>query len=356
MTLSAGTKNSDGSWTLSPAQLSELTLTAGAATTASLVVTATNTEGTTASTSQTIPLTVTSDPPKLTVAVAGPVSWFWDLAIVTPADANDTVSLTVAGLPAGATLSALDNNNNFASLGINNGDGSWTLTESQASFVDPSPLFYRFSPSVTLPSGTAVADLVVTATETNPTTGVQTSSAPFSFELDPTAATSPQVMVDITQPGLPPFNMDEGATVPFDITVSPLDPNDSVTITGLPSDAMLSAGINNGGGSWTLNLGELVGLTLTAGEPTPTTPFSDSGVSGVTPTSVLVDVRVTPPISFASSGESFPLTVYAVAPTLTIAQPFVEARRGRPDRARYQRDAGRPGRPGCDQHHWGADG
>ena len=182
---------------------------------------------------------------------------------------------------------------------------------------------------MTLPSGTVMADLVLTATETNPTTGVQTSSLPSSFELDLNAATVPQVTVDITQPA-PQFNIDEGATVPFDITVSPLDPHDSITITGLPSDAVLSAGTNNGGGSWTLTPAQLAGLTLTAGEPTPTVPFSDSGVSGVLPTPVTVEVRVTPPFSFASSGIIEPLTVYAVAPTLTIANDSLRPVEGDP--------------------------
>jgi VCBS repeat-containing protein len=66
-TLSAGTHNSDGSWTLTPAQLSGLTLTAGAATTTSLTVTATNTLGITASASDSIALTVT---PAVTISVA----------------------------------------------------------------------------------------------------------------------------------------------------------------------------------------------------------------------------------------------------------------------------------------------
>ncbi len=69
-TLSAGTRNSDGSWTLTPAQLSGLTLTAGAAATASLTVTATNTLGITASSTDTIALTITS-PVTIGVAVQG---------------------------------------------------------------------------------------------------------------------------------------------------------------------------------------------------------------------------------------------------------------------------------------------
>jgi hypothetical protein len=57
--LSAGTRNGDGSWTLAPAQLAGLNLIAGDETTATLTVTATNLLGATASApSQTIALTV----------------------------------------------------------------------------------------------------------------------------------------------------------------------------------------------------------------------------------------------------------------------------------------------------------
>ena len=143
--LSAGTNNGGGSWTLIPGQLAGLTLTAGAATTASLTVTATNTEGATASTSQTIPLTVTSDPPKLITSAFEPVSYFVGIALVTPSDKSDTVSLTIAGLPTGATLSAGDINGNVLATnaaGTHNPDGSWTLTEKSSVFSGP---FYGFT-------------------------------------------------------------------------------------------------------------------------------------------------------------------------------------------------------------------
>jgi hypothetical protein len=110
------------------------------------MVTATNTEGATASASQTIALTVTSEPPKLSVVIGGigepgPDNQSSNLGwcFVTPVDTSDTVSLTIAGLPAGATVSATDINGNFISQGTDNHDGSWTLTESQAFEVNPGP-------------------------------------------------------------------------------------------------------------------------------------------------------------------------------------------------------------------------
>jgi hypothetical protein len=47
---------------------------------------------------------------------------------------------------------------------------------------------------------------------------------------------------------------------------------DTVTITGVPDGSTLSAGTNDGGGTWTLTSAQLAGLTLDAGEPTTGTP------------------------------------------------------------------------------------
>lgn len=80
---------------------------------------------------------------------------------------------------------------------------------------------------------------------------------------------------------------------------------DIVNITGLPSDANLSAGTNNGGGSWTLTPAQLSGLTLTAGEP--------SGDLG-TPDTVTVTIT-NPSGQGATLSHTFPLVVNAIPPT-----------------------------------------
>lgn len=82
---------------------------------------------------------------------------------------------------------------------------------------------------------------------------------------------------------------------------------DVVNITGLPSDAMLSAGINNGGGNWTLTSAQLSGLTLTAGEP--------SGDLG-TPDTVTVTIT-NPSGEGATLSHAFPLVVNAIPPTVS---------------------------------------
>src|SRR5262249_31166440 len=129
-TLSAGTHNADGSWTLSPAQLANLTLTPGAnwSGATALTVTATSSEnGTTASTTATLPLTVSgiADAPTLSVqAAAGSEDTAIALHInagLNDTDGSETLSVAITGVPAGASLSA----------GTHNPDGSWTLTATQ---------------------------------------------------------------------------------------------------------------------------------------------------------------------------------------------------------------------------------
>ncbi len=57
----------------------------------------------------------------------------------------------------------------------------------------------------------------------------------------------------------------EDTAIPLNIQVTDVEPgaNVSVTITGVPNGAVLSAGTDNGTGSWTLSQSDLTGLTLT---------------------------------------------------------------------------------------------
>ena len=67
----------------------------------------------------------------------------------------------------------------------------------------------------------------------------------------------------VTVPG--PVTVNEGATVALAITDLAADADDtlgSVTISGVASDATLSAGTNNHNGSWTLTPTQLSGLTI----------------------------------------------------------------------------------------------
>jgi len=131
-TLSAGTVNPDGSVTLTPAQLDGLTLTPPANSDAdfSLEITATSTEGAsgaTTTTTATLPVTVlaVADTPTLSVQAATgdeDTSIALDIgSALTDTDGSETLSITVDGLPDGATLSA----------GTVNPDGSVTLSPAQ---------------------------------------------------------------------------------------------------------------------------------------------------------------------------------------------------------------------------------
>ena len=64
------------------------------------------------------------------------------------------------------------------------------------------------------------------------------------------------------------LSVNEDGSVALSIVETPFSANDtvSITIAGVPADATLSAGINNGNGTWTLTPAQLAGLTLTAGE------------------------------------------------------------------------------------------
>ena len=66
-------------------------------------------------------------------------------ASLTDTDGSESLSILVAGVPAGASLSA----------GTDNGDGSWTLSEAQLAKL-----------TIVVPQGTADFDLTVTATAT----------------------------------------------------------------------------------------------------------------------------------------------------------------------------------------------
>ena len=59
----------------------------------------------------------------------------------------------------------------------------------------------------------------------------------------------------------------EGTAIPLTITATAVDGDDvlSISVSGVPLDATLSAGTNNGGGNWTLTAPQLIGLTLNAG-------------------------------------------------------------------------------------------
>jgi hypothetical protein len=84
--------------------------------------------------------------------------------------------------------------------------------------------------------------------------------------------------------------------------------SDVITVTGVPLDATLSAGTNDGGGMWTLTPAQLAGLQLNAGEP----------IGYPTPVDLKVNIS-NPSGQGASSTQDTSLVVNPIAPTVGVS-------------------------------------
>jgi hypothetical protein len=249
--LSAGTNNGDGSWTLDPSDLAGLTVTPPTHSDGdfTLTVIATTTEGENGDTetvTANFDVTVNAAADAATLA-AGDVSGGEDSAILldissalTDVDGSETLSIVVDGMPAGAVLSA----------GTDNGDGSWTLSPSDLAGL-----------TVTPPADSdADFTLTVTATTTEGENGdTETVTANFDVTVNAVADAATLAVNDVTG--------SEDSAIPLDIASGLADVDGSETLSividGVPSGATLSAGTDNGDGSWTLSASQLAGLTVT---------------------------------------------------------------------------------------------
>ncbi|MEW6438247.1 MAG: calcium-binding protein [Pseudomonadota bacterium] len=298
--LSAGTQNADGSWTLSAAQLAGLSFIApiagGFSSTAALVVTATaaETDGSSASTSATLKVAIgaAATAPTLTVEGASgtagsPIAL--DIAsALTATDGTESLSLNISGVPSGATLSA----------GTKNADGSWTLTSDELQNL-----------SLTIPAGTfaGTATLNVTSTATETDGSTASTSAKLAIAIAG-AATAPALTVQNA-------SGNAGSAIALNIT-SALTATDgtenlAINISGLPSGASLSAGTRNSDGSWTLSASQLAGLSLVA---PPAGSFAGTATLTVTATAAETDgstASTSANLAVAIGGE-------ATAPALTV--------------------------------------
>src|SRR5262249_30863073 len=147
-------------------------------------------------------------------------------------------SILISGVPSDATLSA----------GTNNGDGSWSLSAAQLSGL-----------TLTASAEARRVSKAVKATDS---------------QTDTYASTAKTIAITVNQQARAPIlsaqvslMLDEEGAVALNISASAaeLDQNaPSILISGVPSDATLSAGTNNGDGSWSLSAAQLSGLTLTA--------------------------------------------------------------------------------------------
>ena len=189
-------------------------------------------------------------------------------------DGSETLSITIDGLPDGATLSA----------GTDNGDGTWTL--------EPDDLDGLM---MTVPNGSGAFDLQVSGTSTEAAGGTATNNITLAVD-DLTAD-------DVTIESSAATGLEDTA-IALDIGVDLTDIDGSetvsITISDMPTGAQLSAGTDNGDGTWTLDTDDLDGLKITPAENSgedfqlsvsaTTTESSTGNTATVTET---VDVSVT---------------------------------------------------------------
>src|SRR5690606_11276841 len=161
-------------------------------------------------------------------------------AALTDTDGSESLSVTISGVPAGASLSA----------GTQTAPGVWA--------VDPSDLADL---TVTPPADSADDfQLTVTATSTEGENGDTAST---------TATVDVVVAPDADAPDMTTSDAagDEDSAIALDIAaaLNELDGSESlsVTISGVPEGAILSAGTETAPGIWTLTPAQLAGLTVT---------------------------------------------------------------------------------------------
>ena len=257
--LSAGTDLGGGRWSLTPGQLANLTLTSPVERTITLSVTATAAElsdGSTATTTQTVQVVAApvADRPSLAVPdrdrdrdqLRTPERDRLRLNIAAApldADGTETVAVLIAGVPADATLSA----------GTRRADGVWVLTPAQLA-------------GLTITRATdGTFDLTVTAVATEAASGEQATTTAPSFPVTFTPVAD--------RPGLIVRDQDrdrdqERQSIPLVVTAAPFDADGtervvSVLVEGVPAGGVLSAGVDLGGGRWSLTADQLAGLTIT---------------------------------------------------------------------------------------------
>ncbi len=244
-TLSAGTDNGDGTWTLGTDDLDGLSVTppADSSDDFQLTVIATSTEassGDTATATGTLDVSVTgvADAPDLTVADAAGTE---DQAIsldlsAAVTDASETLSITIAGLPDGAILSA----------GTDNGGGTWTLSANDLTGLTVTP------------AANSDADFTLSVTATS-TDGADTATTTGSINVSVAADADAPTLTMSDATGT------EDQAISLDLSAAVTDASESlsITIAGVPDGATLSAGTDNGDGTWTLSANDLAGLTVT---------------------------------------------------------------------------------------------
>ncbi|MBL8833032.1 MAG: hypothetical protein JNL71_11635, partial [Rhodospirillales bacterium] len=293
--LTAGVDNGDGTWTLAPGDLAGLAFVpaANASGTVALQVAATATESRTGDeTTRTVDLQVqiagVADAPTLTATNAtGTEDTSVPLnisAALGDTDGSETLSITISGVPSDGHLTA----------GIDNGDGTWTLAPGDLAGL-------AYVPGAN-DSGTFNLGITATATEANGSTSVRNAT----MSVDVAAVADAPTLTATNATGT------EDTNVPLNISAALGDVDGSetlsITISGVPSDGHLTAGIDNGDGTWTLAPGDLAGLAYVPGA-------NDSGTFNLGITATATEANGS--TSVRHSTVSVDVAAVADAPTLT---------------------------------------
>ena len=263
--LSAGTNNDDGSWTLTPTQLTGLSITPAADSNAdfSLTVTATAEEddGDIATDVVTFNVAVAgvADTPTVTVQDAtGAEDSVIPLNVgvaLTDVDGSETITnITISGVPDGATLSA---GTQVLDPVTGQPTGEWTLTTTDLAGLTVAPAA----------DSNVDFSLTVSATSTEDDGDSATTVATLNVDVVGVADQPAVTVTDVS--GL------EDSAIPLNIGATFGDTLDgsethTITISGVPTGANLSVGTDNGDGTWTLTPTQLTGLSIT--------PTADSNV------------------------------------------------------------------------------
>ena len=250
--LSAGEDNGRGTWTLSHEDLQGLTVTPPADSDVDfkLEVTAITREGDNGDTAEStvvVPVSVhaVADVPAVKAAdVHGAEDQFIALEVggaLADIDGSESMHFVIGNVPAGATLNA----------GVANDDGTWTMTpdELAKAAVRPPANF----------SGTFNLSVVAVATEAN---GGDTASSDTAFQVTVEGVADAAKITRKTARGT------EDGPIDLSIQVAPTDEDGSesigdIVISRMPEGAVLSAGTDNGDGTWSLSEDDLVGLQIT---------------------------------------------------------------------------------------------
>lgn len=249
--LSAGTRQADGSWLLAATQLRDLqaSFAKGLAAPLSLTVQATSTEASNKH-STTIERVMLLEPvaPPLALA-AQAASGREDAGIALAIQANSaptggSLSVTLSGLPAGASLSA----------GTRNADGSWTLAAAQLpGLILTPPKDWSGTLSLTLLARAVDAAGKVATAGAVLAVGVAAVA-------DTPALSLPAALSATAMAGQP-----TSLALPVAAALADLDGSEvlSLVVRGLPAGATLNRGTLAADGSWTVSASQLDGLAVT---------------------------------------------------------------------------------------------